>query len=355
MSLDWNLSSDEEDGFDDWSKVDLYASSGQQQGGGIPATTAAAGRNKNDADHSSDDDDAFNNRKRNHASGVAFHYEDDKEEGDDDDEEEEIDWEDAGGEDEVEEGKDAPSSELATDNNGGGSGVARLLQPVTLDLNKSTDEKKKKKSSTTKRKLKYRYEQLAPHLQSFLLQLERTHLLGSTSHILYASKYCSNELVQNVAHSLIPPAWMTTTSPSPHGSDEGTLEGPAASAPTEEDLSNFCHFYFSLTNSNSNNDNYQSRGQYNNRRRQGGGGRATARKLIDGRGRRRRRNREDDDDEEEDNVDIHTSASYSTDTLKYRTLEYCRHLAQNSVSQGEFGPHDKVYLLIAMARYVMAA
>jgi hypothetical protein len=286
MSFDWNLSSDEENGFDDWANVDLHASL----------------KSANKAE--SDDESSDNGDDRNDGGFATVSFPSENNEEEDEEEDDGIDWEDAGDNDETGENS---GTKLATDT------TVAQLKPVTLNMNEPENHQKKESTKRRKKaKRKYIYEHLPPDMQSFLLQLERAHLLSATGHALFASKYCSDDVVLNVAHSLIPLAW---------SADEIDASS-SAPAPTVHDLANFCNFFFSLVNQ---------------RRR-------TAWRGGNGRGRRRRRGTDTENEEQQ----------VPGEALKYRTLEYCGHLSQTGDERyaPRFDPYDKIHLLISMARCV---
>jgi hypothetical protein len=324
MSFDWNLSSDEENGFDDWANVNLSESL-------TTTTTTTANKNlfrtKDDDDDDDDDDDSSSEDdddtpKNNTITTVAFlpdHALEENGDDDDDDDDDEVDWEDAAEEDGDNDGDTKPPADQKH----------HTLRPVTLDWterpNKKDSQSKKGKSKRVARK-RYRFEQLPLDLQGFLSNLEKVHLLALTSHAMYASKHCSEDQSLHLAHSLIPQAWMTTSSADQH---------PPA-APTEDDLSNFCNFFFALVN-------------HHHRRRQqawhtnGGGGGGMPRR----RGRTGKRKKE-----------THEEAQAKGGTIHYRTEQYCSYLSSREQDESrpnkgdtpDFNAYDKVQLFLSMVR-----
>ena len=298
--INWNLSSDEENGFDDWANVDLQESLQQQN---------RKFANHNDDGESSEDEI----QNRNAIATVAFLSEDyPVEENDDEEEEEEedeVDWEDA-----VEENNVDDDSKLPADNTALGN-----LKPVTLDMNEKpkTENKKRERNKATARR-KFRFESLSPSLQRFLSNLERAYLLSCTGHTMYASKYCSGDEPLHVAHSLIPSAWINVS-----------LNGdPEDCAPTKKDLSHFCNVFFDLVNR----------------------GRQTPRWTV-----RPRAGKSKKTESGKRNIESKVNQS----EIRYRTKDYCSYLSRNHEqdaqqrdnSEGkDFNEHDRVHLLVSMAR-----
>jgi hypothetical protein len=293
---DWNLSSDEEGGFDDWTGRELQEESSLLQT-----------NDDDDGDNDSDTDDEDPSEKKGLMT-VAFFSEEPAHE-QNDDEEEEIDWEDGhDGEQMDEAGNSVGNEKLAADK------VHQMqLKPVTLDWNESSSQKKKK---TNKRKRvarrSYRFEHLPWDLQRFLTNLQKSHLLCLTGHAIRASGYCSEEDILHLSHSLIPLAWM---------SDKHEKK----QAPTVEDLGHFCHFFFSLVRRPPTNGRYAKRSSKMSPHKNDG----------------------------------HTD-NINAETIQYRTQEYCSHLAatmgehqrQSQSKNSNFNCYDKVHLLLSMARYV---
>jgi xeroderma pigmentosum group C-complementing protein len=291
---DWNLSSDEEDAFEEWT-------------GGTLEISAAATNTTNDED--TDDEEEDQSTKQGPVTIEFFNEQNEEEE-----EEEEVDWED-GHKDDPNESVDR----LATDQ--------ASLKPVTLDLTSQTVGRPQSKAK--KRKLSYRFEHLSQDLQQFLSALQQTHLLSLTAHAIFASHHSSLPTEQNLAHSLIPMAWLSTKT-------------SYKEVPSIQELQHFCHFFFHLIKARTNSNSRWSR---------------TRRKPI-----------------QLPSSSSSTSSSTSTSTtsqIQYRIMEYCAHLGkrrreetglkQDSNNIAPFNHYDKVHLLISMvrslgwrARYVIA-
>jgi hypothetical protein len=304
MSFDWNLSSDEEDGFDDWANVDLQASL-------KPTTTTHASKPQ----HDDTDDSESDNEKEKGIATVAFFEGDEEEEGD------EIDWEDA------DEDDDAPHEETtaSADSKLAANAVPVPLKPVTVDWTKDVNQNKKKKAiKKLKARRSYRFDHLPPDMQVFLANLEKTHLLSLTSHAVHVSQFCSRDEVLHVAHSLIPEPWLA---------DDSTC-----AAPTITELRDFCNWFFDLVNHT---EQRRRETQWANRR-------AGAPR----RGKKRKGS----------NTNA-TTTQWKDDSIRYRTLEYCSYLSrthdENPQLLGENSQNtswtnlDKVQLLVSMARYVL--
>ena len=311
MSFDWNLSSDEEDGFDNWANVDLQASL-------KPTTTTHASKPQHDED--TDDSSESDDEKGKGIATVAF-FEGD--EGNNDEEEEEEDdgigWEDA------DEDDDAPQETTETaDSKLAANSVRVPLKPITVDWTKDFNQNKKKKTSKKlKARRSYRFEHLPPDMQVFLANLEKAHLLSLTSHAVHVSQFCSRDEVLHVAHSLIPEPWLTGHS--------------SCTAPTITELRNFCDSFFDLVN----------HAEQRRRETQWANRRAGAPR----RGKKRK----------EANM---TAASQLQDgSIRNRTLEYCSYLSRTHDEDPQllgqdsqytsWTNHDKVQLLVSIARYVL--
>jgi Rad4 beta-hairpin domain 3/Rad4 beta-hairpin domain 1/Rad4 beta-hairpin domain 2 len=222
MSLDWNLSSDEEEAFDDWAKVDLNKSQ-------VGDSTASARASEIGGDSSSSEEKQWSSTP---FAGVAFDPDDESE---DEEEDEDIDWEDAGQQDDDDGTPATTSQKLATDPSdaafaNASKDVTQNLRPVTLHFNESADVKNTKSKKKRISRKRYRYEQLTPDLQYLLSNLEKSHMLSLTATAMIISNHCSSQDVLGVAHSLIPLAW---------------VQNPPAT-PTLHDLRSFCSFFFDL-------------------------------------------------------------------------------------------------------------
>lgn len=308
MSFDWNLSSDEEDGFDDWANVDLQASL-------KPTTTTHVSKPQHD---DTDDDSESDNEKEKGIATVAFFEgdegNDDEEEEDDDDE---IGWEDADEDDDApHETTESADSKLAA------NAVSVPLKPVTVDWTKDSNQNKKKKApKKLKARRSYRFDHLPPDMQVFLANLEKTHLLSLTSHAVHVSQFCSRDEVLHVAHSLIPEPWLTDDS--------------SCAAPTITELRDFCNWFFDLVNHTE-----QRRRETRWANRRAGAPR---------RGKKRK------------GSNTNATTQFKDDSIRYRTLDYCSYLSRTHDDDpqllGEDSQYaswtnpDKVQLLVSMARY----
>jgi hypothetical protein len=308
MSFDWNLSSDEEDGFDDWANVDLKASL-------KPTTTTHVSKPQHD---DTDDDSESGDEKEKGIATVAFFEGDEGNDGEEE-EEDEIGWEDA------DEDDDAPHETAESADSKLAANTVRVpLKPVTVDWTKDFNQNKKKKAS---KKLKvrrsYRFEHLPPDMQVFLANLEKTHLLSLTSHAVHVSQFCSRDDVLHVAHSLIPEPWLTDNS--------------SCTVPTITELRDFCNWFFNLVNHT---EQRRRETQWANRRA-GAPRRGKKRKGSNTNG----------------------ATQLKDGSIRYHTLEYCSYLSRthddNPQLLGEDSQYtswtnpDKVQLLVSMARYVL--
>jgi Rad4 beta-hairpin domain 3/Rad4 beta-hairpin domain 1/Rad4 transglutaminase-like domain len=224
MSFDWNLSSDEEETFDEWTALDTLKTSQEQRGA---VSSSSVHQELDEAGDSSSSENEDHPRSSSHFSGIAFGPADEAEE---EEVEDDVDWEDADMQLDGS-GADHTSEKLASDTNKSYDAVIPNLRPVTLNLNQSVDRKDDTK--TTKKRLsrkRFRYEQLTPDLQYLLSNLEKAHLLSLTATAMIVSNHCSREETLAIAHSLIPLAWM---------------QNPT-STPTMHDLRSFCSFFFHL-------------------------------------------------------------------------------------------------------------
>lgn len=294
--FDWNLSSDEEDGFDD-------DCTGLQEQSNVSINNFAA---KQQTEDSKDDEDSDVERN-NGSTTVAFFSEDEEESAIEEDEEEEIDWED--GEDDDKKPAAEPTK------------LMTQLKPVTVEW-KGPNAKESIKTSKRKRvaRKSYRFDRLPLDLQHFLTTLEKSHLLCYTAHALIASTYCSNQDVLHVSHSLIPLAWTE---------DYKSKERGNKNAPSVQDLSHFCNFFFNLIRRRPIPPSRYARRRTNGKKKK------AASATVNG----------------SNNVFEHLS------TISYRTLEYCSHLSKQMQNQYDsngsdttFNSYDDVHLLIAMAR-----
>lgn len=317
MSFDWNLSSDEENDFDDWAAANAqpFGSAGTASvsvpsvATAMTENTARVSDNADETSSSSSDEDDWGSSKppAQPFTGIAFSSEsnDFKMDGDSDDneDEDEVDWEDAG---EI-------IQKLAADANTAAA-PTQQLKPVSFEIHGSehdenrSEEKNEKQSSKRIARKRYRYEQLTTDLQYLLSNLEKAHLLSLTSHTIFVSGRCSSDESLHFAHSLIPLAWVKTQS----------------SAPTRADLSHFCNFFFHLVHQNLH---------------------QTAETIA--RMPRRRRGRKGT------TQSSHKDIGNGNYTVNCRTKEFCRHLgirAEDRNMRSDFNNYDEAQLFVAMIR-----
>jgi hypothetical protein len=314
MSFDWNLSSDEEGGFDNWANVDLQASL-------KPMTTTHLSKPQHD-DTDDDSESDSDIEKEKGIATVAF-FEEDEDDSDEDDDG--IDWEDADEDDGApHEMTESADSKLAA------NAASVPLKPVTVDWTKNSNQNKKKKAKKLKARRSYRFEHLPPDMQVFLANLEKTHLLSLTSHALHVSQFCSRDEVLHVVHSLIPETWLADDS-------------SCAVAPTITELRDFCNWFFDLVNHT---EQRRRQTQWANRRAG-----APAR-----RGKKRKGSNNT-------NTNTNAATQLMDGSIRYHTLQYCSYLSRTHDEDpqllGEDSQYtswtnpDKVQLLVSMARYVL--
>jgi len=132
-------------------------------------------------------------------------------------EEDSVDWEDAD--------NNHPRELIGANDNDGeqkppaiSTVTPQSLQPVTIHIgsskgrfmkghsaNDKSDDIEKAKKQKAKTRRKYKFASL-PHRTKFVLEhLHKSHWLALTSHIMFVSQQCSDELLLPVAYSLIPP------------------------------------------------------------------------------------------------------------------------------------------------------
>jgi xeroderma pigmentosum group C-complementing protein len=306
MSRDWNLSSDEEDTFDDWAKVDLNASE-------VGTSTSFVQSANDDCDSSSSEDQEHHQSSSSQFAGVAFAPSEEE----DYEEEDNVDWEDVDQSEEEDSADPKGSQKLATDTENAASVVVPKLRPVTLKLGQAPNNKSGKTMKKRVSRKRYRFEQLTSDLQFLLSNLEKAHLLSLTATAMMVSNYCSSEEALGFAHSLIPLAW---------------IQNPT-SAPTLQDLRSFCSFFFHLVHPGM----YQSADSLGRRSRSWKGKSKKATALS--------RNRD-------------LSSVDGQQAIKYRIEEYASFLATRSQAiglnsrlvQGDYHHYDHVQLFIAMTR-----
>jgi hypothetical protein len=218
MSFDWNISSDEEEGFEDWT-------AGQSR---------ANLQSKNDGDDSSSEEEEEENNKGTTAVAFGFGGKDTEEDYDDDDE---VNWEDA---EDNDEGNNDDNEEPVEDSKLATDPLLAALKPVTVDWNQKSqaNDKNKSKRSKNKSRKMYRFDHLPPDLQAFLASLQKTHLLSLTSHALFVSNACSDDELLHLAHSLIPEQWTLSSE----------MNQTRAAVPTELEVRTFCTWFFDVVN-----------------------------------------------------------------------------------------------------------
>jgi hypothetical protein len=276
MSFDFNLSSDDDGDDDDFEEGNLFGgilkgNSGNDAGVGVGTAAVAAAvavavttatKAVADDDGDGDDDDSSDgsrNNNNNNEDGFDvdfdgyddyYDFEDsddrkpssmdsssleaiafpsdfdvvseEKKDGgmdDDDDDDDEIDWEDA----EEETGE-----------------TTSTLKAVTLELgdaNRSqTANNTKKQSKKRSRSVSvFRHNKLHgnPNLQYLLGELHKASLLAWASHAHCLSGYASNDLCLGLAHSLLPNAWLSSSSSS----------SSSMAIPTADDIGHFLQWF----------------------------------------------------------------------------------------------------------------
>jgi hypothetical protein len=239
MSFDWNLSSDEEEGFDGWAKADIQEVLSEKKSS-VKETLKDDDDDAFSSDNDNDDEDEGEDEDRKPGAATVPFFSSgqgewgEKEDDDDDDDDDEIDWEDAA----TEHGdQDVPiGAKLASDNHP----TVATLKPVTVDWNQTpANDKDKNKKGKQKMRGKYRFDRLPPEMKQLLTDLERTHLLSLTSHTLYVSKSCSEDELLHMAHSIVPEHLYSRPSSS---------SGSSTSVPSEATVNQFCAWYFELVN-----------------------------------------------------------------------------------------------------------
>lgn len=405
MSLDWNLSSDEEDDFEHW--VD-------EQKISLPVAAALKVDDRSDSDGDDHDDNNTHNdydwrpATTSTAASMAFpsDYDDTtttinvrdgdrNNDGDDDgDDDNDVDWEDVG--------------ENADDHNDGGgmNGSSKLaanqendimmndprfakLKAVTIDMGgdgrttkscdgkktrqeRDDDNNKKKRKRSMMSKTVFRHGQLPPDLQTFLNNVQMTHLLCLSSHAVYASQYASDEECLHVAHSLIPTAWMSDTDDNrnhnkkPGGYSTVSVAGRTA-APTITDLNHWVQWFVQFVSSGQRQAATATRGTIRGGWRDGT---TTWNSAINhptryqSKGNKnKKKSRKVNPSDQSSNGSDHENGNESA-TIRYRILDYCSYLSnqhENWNAPKMYNEYDHILLFLAMTRsmqwrvrYVMA-
>ena len=370
-------SSDEEEGFDDWARVNLRES------------RAATSKEKMKVTSDDDDDSCLyyggDNGKRLGTNTVAFFSPEDincydsevADPSNDDDDDDAVDWEDAIEEhDGAGDGQEGPSK-LAADNDHDNcndtkqssfNATVSHLKPVTIDWddregdNHEQSNHRKKKKNRIRRS--YRYESLPPNLKRLLLDLERTHLLSLTSHAMYVSKSCSDHELLHLSHSLaLPEQYFLIMTTSKWMDDnllgrETSTSFPANTiAPTYKQLVEFCNWYFDLINSiagrrrNVLPANHTAGAPTTNRRQRN-------RRRVPPTGARRKGRQSTAYLVVQDHSEI--ASSFADDTIVDRTRQFCKHLSRAFDEDPQLRRVDnelvtwndtnKVVTLVSMAR-----
>jgi xeroderma pigmentosum group C-complementing protein len=338
--MSWNLSSDEEDDFENWVNE-------RQQGQLAAAATAKGGY---DAFSSDDDDD----RKPAALNSVAmllpseFDALPEADNHNDEESEDNIDWEDAA-EDDL---PMQPSTGTAATPTVAAKLPAKAVTVELGDLGYKKDDSFTKNDKKRKRRVPkkvFRYENLPPNLKVFLENLQKVHLLGLCGHAMFASRYASNEEVLHVAHSLIPLAWLGSSKESEKDGSVG------AAAPGVQDLNHFVGWFGDFSGAKPQSGSFAFAGQS---------------RMHIARSKRGRRANIKNKASKRNSVGVMDVADDTPKTsYNYRTLEYCSDLAAEQARRNTqirsllhaYNEYDAILLFLAMtrsmgwrSRYVMA-
>ena len=353
MSFHWNLSSDEEDeGLEE-----LWAKAAKDQ--------------DNQEDDDDDDDDSHSN---NNGGLFAFDmamasvtapkpppvatlpagFGGDDSDGDSDS----IDWEDA----------DNNNNNSVDDGHGGDqklaakpTGGVRQMQPVTINIGATKrpatkkEESKKDEKKPNKTRRRYRFQSLPNNVQFVLENLHQTHWLALTSHVLFNSSQCSDELILPLAYSLIPPCW-SNEGTTANDKDDGNL-----GTPTLEELRNFGQWYFEFIHTAE-----QRRRHTLEANVAAGAPRLAGATLASSSRRGSRQKRKSLSDNSSAMDDTAISASNHPVSSTARLVNYCLYLAasqsedpqlwqqqqEEATTTIHWSRSDQVNLFIAMTRYV---
>ena len=292
MSFHWNLSSDEEDENEEFESNKLSSEMNRRARAHVtPQKNATATDINNESSvagipTTSNEQDFFFS---------------------DADDEDDVDWEDAD--------SDVSSDELLDTKLPANNNMQVAPKPVTIDMNapQQTSANTKKKKKRAGRRM-YRFHSLPPHLQSLLVDIQRSHLLTLSSRAIQISQCCSNLEVLHVAYSLVP-----------------NQNSSHDQVPTEAEVREFVSWYTNLVN------------QVSQRRR-----RILAANEAAGAPTMRQSKKR------KVSVDEHKLASIQPDHL----LEVSSYLSPTNEAhhhllmeeQMELSNQDKVQLLVAMAR-----
>ena len=241
---------------------------------------------------------------------------------------------------------------------------ARPLQSVTIDLDSkpSANDTETKKKKQVKTRHKYRFDSLPNNTRFLLDNLHRAHWLTLTSHVVFNSSQCSNELVLPVAFSLIPSCWTDSIIISNNNNIANEENGnktktapPQPRAPTVEELRIFCAWFFDLVH------NAEQRRLQTLRTNVAAGAPRPAAIRTSNNGRRGRKR----------HAKLNTATANNLPVLQFlvnnavssvsRLLDYCAYLSSSQEEDAQlFGNQeqattcwtetDKVNLFIAMAR-----
>ena len=334
MSFDWNLSSDEEDGFDDWANTHSLTNS------------APAPRAGDDGSSSSSSDDEGDDSPSHGIAGMAFGRvafgggaEDDNV-----DDDESIGWEDAeeeavGGHQDM--GDDSSERKSAADETPPSDSAAASLRPVTVDINIGQSKGKKddtrtKNSKKKRARRRYRFDHLPRDMQRFLSNVEKSHLLSMSAHAQHLSRHCSSPDLLHIANSLIDPYYFLISQ------EHGRI------APTFSELTEFCQWYFDLVHRTE-----QRRREATMANRRAGAApparsRQTAKRKLNGK-----------HGPSSNKVDSDPMPSDLGSLQQLRTVEYCSYLSRRHDEDPQlmdpqinkrWPDYDRVFLFIAMAR-----
>jgi Rad4 beta-hairpin domain 1/Rad4 beta-hairpin domain 3/Rad4 beta-hairpin domain 2 len=333
MSLDWNLSSDDNDDDEDGEDDFEHWAQGQHQ---QLLSTAARITSKEGDDDDDDDDDDEDMMDRKPAAveeqGIAFVVSDfdralpPSPQGDDDTDnsEDEVDWEDAEeAEDEVQQQQQStPFAKLPS-------------EAITLDFNSepADDETKKQKKKIPKRitvKKVFRYQHLPPDLQGFLHHIRKVHLMCWSSHAMSASQYASQDECLHLSHSVLPRAWAMPKQTTAH-----------VVAPTVPDVHHFVQWFGDYVSGGSaQTDPAIAMGLGRRRIMRNRHGKVTSTMQKSSAAKRKRSVME----EEEGGADRHQS------TIQYRIPQLCSDLSQPGNRSSACNEYDKILLFLSMAR-----
>ncbi|KAG7372500.1 rad4 beta-hairpin domain 1-containing protein [Nitzschia inconspicua] len=322
MSLDWNLSPDEEeDDFEHWAQ-------GQHEQ--LLSTAALIHKNTTTSRGDEDDEDEDNLmdcKPPATENGVPldsdFYRLSQQQQHHDDSDDDQIDWEDAEGDDDE---PNLPNAKLPA-------------EAVTINLSEKTtvNGDVKTKSRPKRAKKVFRYNHLPPDLQQFLHLIRNVHMMCWASHGIHASAYASQEEQLHVAHSVLPKAWAIPSTPTT--TTTTTAAAAVVLAPTVEDVHHFVRWFedFSaggVTSTNAVTANAGTRGGRSMRKRHAKD-KPTSRKSST----KRKHSAMED-----------AVAFHSDKTIHYRITQHCSDLSQATNSATFYNEYDNLLLFLSMAR-----